>query len=99
MKAQRNRYDKEFKAKIALVALREQQTINEIGASYGVHPGMVSLWKKQAVEELSSVFSDRRENLQKEREEEESLRDRLYQQIGQLKVELDFLKKKTGVTR
>jgi putative transposase len=96
MKTQRKRYSGEFKARIALVALREQQTINEIGSEYAIHPGLVSQWKKQALEEMPTLFNDRREN---NREEEEALRDQLYQQIGQLKVELDFLKRKAGVTR
>src|ERR1700692_2003525 len=98
MMTQRKHYDKEFKAKIAVVALREQQTVNEIASSYGIHPGQVSQWKKQALEQMPSLFVDGRENGHSERKDE-ALRDQLYQQIGQLKVELDFLKKKTGVGR
>jgi len=96
IKTQRNRYSREFKARIALVALREQQTISEIASEYAVHPSLVCQWKKQALEEMPALFNDRRE---KDHQEDEALRDQLYQQIGQLKVELDFLKKKAGVTR
>ncbi|MDQ2731935.1 MAG: transposase, partial [Armatimonadota bacterium] len=88
MKTQRKRYSGEFKARIALVALREQQTINEIASEYAIHPSLVSLWKKQALEEMPALFNDRREN---NHQEDEALRDQLYQQIGQLKVEMDFL--------
>ena len=99
MRIQRGRHTPEFKAKVALIALMEQQPINEIASRYEVHPGQVSQWKKQAKDELPSLFNDRREKDHQNRLEEEALRDQLYQQIGQLKVELDFLKKKTGALR
>lgn len=95
MKARRKRYTSEFKAKVALEAIKGQRTVNEIGTRYGLHPNQVSQWKKQAVEQLSEVFSDGR--ARKEKSEEE-LREQLYQQIGQLKVELDWLKKKSGLS-
>ena len=94
MKARRKRYSAEFKAKVAIEAIKGQRTVNEIGGRYEVHPNMVSQWKKQALEHLSEVFSEVR--VRKERSEEE-LRDQLYQQIGQLKVEVDWLKKKAGL--
>ena len=95
MKARRKRYTSEFKAKVALEAIKGQRTVNEIGARYGLHPNQVSQWKKQALEQLPEVFSDGR--ARKEKSEEE-LREQLYQQIGQLKVELDWLKKKSGLS-
>jgi transposase-like protein len=58
---------------------------------YGVHPTQIAQWKKQALDELPEIFSSRR---QKGEQEEEALKAALYQQIGQLKVELDWLKKK-----
>jgi putative transposase len=73
---------------------KEQRTINEIATHYGVHPNMVTLWKKQAIESLPDVFSTRRE---RDAQGEEALKAELYQQIGQLKVELDWLKKKAGL--
>ena len=93
MPKKRKSYTAEFKARVAIAAIKGQETINEIASRYEVHPNLVSLWKKQAQEDLPGVFSDRRG---RDARDEEQLRDRLYQQIGQLKVELDWLKKKTG---
>lgn len=94
MARQRNHYTAEFKAKVALAAIKGQQTVNEIAATYGVHPNQVLQWKKQALEVLPEVFSARRGRVA---QDDEALRARLYQQIGQLKVELDWLKKKAGL--
>ncbi len=91
MKKQRKTYSTEFKVKIALEAIRGQRTINEIASQYEVHPNQVTQWKKQALEGLPEVFSDRRSRAVAD---EESLKAQLYQQIGQLKVEVDWLKKK-----
>jgi putative transposase len=93
MKSQRKRYSAEFKAKVALEALKGQKTINEIAARFQVHPNQVTQWKKQMLEALPTIFSDHRLREDKEREQLEAT---LYQQIGQLKVELDWLKKKVG---
>jgi putative transposase len=90
----RRRHSSEFKAKVALEALKGQRTVNEIAAACGVHPMQVSQWKKQAVVELAGVFGERRSREARAIEEE---RARLFQQIGQLKVELDWLKKKSGL--
>jgi putative transposase len=89
----RRRHSGEFKAKVALEALKGQRTVNEIAAAYGVHPMQVTLWKKQAMAELPQAMADRRSREARSIEEE---RARLYQQIGQLKVELDWLKKRAG---
>lgn len=93
-KKQRKSYTTAFKVKVALEAIKGQRTINEIATHYGVHPNMVTQWKKQAIESLPDVFSARRE---RDVQEEEALKADLYQQIGQLKVELDWLKKKSGL--
>lgn len=87
----RKRYSPEFKAKIALEALRGLRPVHEIAGKHGVHPNQISKWKKQAVELLPEVFSGQRNR--KEVQDAE-LRDRLYQQIGELQVELEWLKKK-----
>ena len=90
----RRKYSSEFKAKVALEALRNDRSANEIASEYGLHANQLSQWKKQAQEELARVF-DR--GKQSTKEEEEKLKEKLYSQIGQLKVELDWLKKKVGV--
>jgi transposase-like protein len=94
MPKQRKTYSGELKARIALEAIKGQRTINEIAGHYGVHPNQVMQWKKQALAELPHVFSERRTRIS---QEEETLKAQLYQQIGQLKVELDWLKKKAGL--
>lgn len=93
MKTQRKSYSAEFKGKIAVEAIRGFSTINELAAEYGVHPQQISMWKAQLLEAVPGVFSGRADHREKEGE---ALRDKLYQQIGQLKVELDWLKKKVG---
>jgi putative transposase len=93
MKAPRTRYTAEFKAKQALEVVKGQRTLNEIASDAKVHPNVLTGWKKQLLESLPVVFADKRV---KGNREQEALTDQLYQQIGQLKVELDWLKKKVG---
>lgn len=92
MATQRKRYSAELKAKGALEAIKGHKTANEIASEYGVHPTPLAQWKKQALEELPQVFSSRRE---KAEQAEEELKAALYQQIGQLQMELEWLKKKS----
>ena len=89
----RKSYSPEFKAKAALEAIKGLRTINEIAADLGVHPMLLTSWKRQAMEGLPEAFS--RPN-NKAGAEAEALQARLFQEIGQLKVELDWLKKKSG---
>lgn len=89
----RKTFNSEFKAKVAIAALKGQQTINEIAAEFGVHPTQVNTWKKQLLESSVDVFS---KGKQKREEDFERERDQLFNQIGRLKVEVDWLKKKTG---
>lgn len=96
MSTQRKKYSADFKAKAALQALKGQRLVNEIAGELGVHPVQLSQWKKQAVDGLSEVFASARS---KSAEAAEALQARLYQEIGQLKVELDWLKKKSGRAR
>ena len=84
-----------FKAKVVFEVIRGQRTINEIASSYEVHPNLLAQWKKQALDSLPEIFKNGRAKSQKD---EAALRDRLYLQIGQLQVELDWLKKKTDFT-
>ena len=93
MRRKRRNLPGKFKAKVALAALRGDKTLNEVATQYDVSPNQVSTWKKQLLESAKDFFSDRRERSQKDGEE---LTAQLYQQIGQLKVELDWLKKKVG---
>ena len=88
----RKRYDGAFKAKIALLAIKGEQTTAEIASSYSVHPNQITMWKKQALEAMPETFSEKRKKREQDREEVE---DELYRQIGQLKMELDWLKKKS----
>jgi transposase-like protein len=90
----RKRYDASFKARVALEAIRGERTMAEIASAYGVHPNQISKWKKQVLDEVPTIFSGRNEKKETQGQE---LVDRLYQQIGQLKVELDWLKKKAGL--
>lgn len=91
---QRKKYSADFKAKVALEAIKGQRTVNEIASEFGVHPNQVSQWKSQAQSGLSGVFSGA---IIKKSEQDEELKEKLYSQIGQLKVEVDWLKKKTGI--
>jgi putative transposase len=79
-----------FKAKEALEAMRGERTVNEIAADYGVHPVQITQWKRVALDALPDIFSSR---CGAKHKDEETLKAALYQHIGQLKVELDWLKK------
>lgn len=89
----RKRYSSKFKATVAIEAIRGLRTINEIASEHGVHPNQISQWKKKALESLPDLFTS---NHRRSQECEAQLKDRLYHQIGQLQVELERLKKKTG---
>ena len=93
MQNKRRNHSAAFKAKVALAAAKGDKTIAELASEYQVHPNQVTQWKKQLLESLPEIFSRRRRN---EQHEQEELMAQLYQQIGQLKVELDWLKKKPG---
>jgi len=90
----RKRHSAQLKAKVALEAIRGERTVNELASLYQVHPSQIAAWKKRALEGMTDLFADGR---CKGRQDDEVLKAQLYQQIGQLKVELDFLKKKSGL--
>ena len=86
----RRNFSAEIKTRIAVEAIKGQRTIQEIGAHYGVHPNQVTKWKRQALELMPQLFADHR---LRGNETDEALKAELYQQIGKLQVQLDWLKK------
>ena len=95
MSTQRKQYSAEFKARVALEALKGHKTVNELASAYGVHPTQIAHWKHRLQKEMPDIFSARRD---KRERDHEAFQAQLYQQIGQLKVELDWVKKKAGLT-
>lgn len=91
-RARRN-HNSTFKAKVALEALKEQKTLSQLATQYSLHQNQICDWKKVAQERLHELY-DKPGTVQAP--DIESITAPLYQQIGQLKVELDFLKKKSG---
>lgn len=90
----RTKRTSEFKAKVALAAIRGDQTVTELASLYKVHPNQITTWKRQAQDQLVAAFDNKKAKSVKA---DEKLKEELYRQIGQLKVELDWLKKKSGM--
>lgn len=93
MTGKRKRYSADFKAKVALEAIRGEATVAQLTVKYGVHQTMISAWKKQAVDGMSGVFSGKAEAVENARDGEV---EKLHAMIGQLVVERDFLKRASG---
>jgi transposase len=93
MTGKRKRYSAEFKAKVALEAIRGEMTVAQLAARHGVHQTMINAWKKQAVEGMAGVFCGKSEAVETARESEI---DQLHAKIGQLVVERDFLRRASG---
>ncbi|MGI4798487.1 MAG: transposase [Janthinobacterium lividum] len=93
MTGKRKRYSAEFKAKVAMEALRGELTMSQLATKHGVHQTMIGDWKRQAMEGLVSVFSGKVEARESIREEE---LEKLHAKIGQLVVERDILAKVSG---
>ena len=89
----RKRYDKAFKAKVALEAMKGEKTLQELSQLFEVHQNMIALWKRQLIEQAAQVF-EKAGKEKKAADESERKTDLLFQQIGQLQVENEFLKKK-----
>jgi transposase len=90
-KKSRRKFSADFKAKVVLEALKDRSTIEELAHKYELHPTQINTWKREAIANMASIFSgDKTEGT----EGIEQQREKLYAQIGQLKVENDFLKKK-----
>jgi transposase-like protein len=94
MKSMRKHFDSAFKAKVALEAIKGEQTLAEIANHYGVHPTQISQWKKQVLEGLPSLLDTKHKKNKVSESQDES---ELFEEIGRLKVELDWLKKKFGL--
>ena len=93
MAGKRKRYSAEFKAKVALDAIRGELTVAQLAAKHGIHQTMINAWKKQAIEGMAGVFDGKAEAADAARESEI---DQLHAKIGQLVVERDFLRRASG---
>ena len=91
MRKPRRNHSAAFKAKVALEAVKGAHTLNELAGQFEVHPTQIVQWKQRLVAGAGDLFNG---GLERDAAQESQLRDRLYQEIGQLKVELDWLKKK-----
>ena len=94
--AKRKTYPASFKAKVGLEAIRGVKTANEIGQDHGVHPAQVGQWKKAILEQAGTLFETKRG---RQKVDDQAEPERLYSEIGRLKMELDWLKKKSGLSR
>lgn len=88
MKETRRKHSPSFKAKVALESLKGEETVAQIASRFEVHPNLVTKWKKALQDDAASIFG---EDHARKKKEDENLVAQLYQQIGQLKVERDFL--------
>jgi transposase len=92
-KTKRKRYSAEFKAKVALDAIKGEQTLAELAAKYSLHPNMITNWKRQAIDNMAETFSSKTDH--SKGLDEAQLKD-LHAKIGQLTIERDFLAKAFG---
>ena len=89
----RKSFNADFKAKVAIEAIKGHKTVNELASEFDISPSQINTWKKLLLDGASDTFS---RGKQKREAEYEAEKDRLYQQVGKLQVELEWLKKKTG---
>jgi len=88
MKAKRRKFSAAFKARVALAAIQERESLSELSKRFSVHPTVISRWKKEFLERSSEIFETQAPDTEFEKE-----REKLYAKIGQLQVERDWLKK------
>ena len=93
MSNKRKHYNPEFKAKVALAAVKNEETVSELASRFGVHPAMITSWKRALLDGAGDIFDKN----QKAKKQTEKQVDELYQKIGQLQVERDFLSKKLSL--
>ena len=93
MSKERRKHSPSFKAKVAVDAVKGELTVAQLAARYEVHPGQIQAWKKALLGGAANVFDGKQDKRQKS---DDALISRLYQQIGQLKVERDFLAERSG---
>ena len=91
MKKERRKFSSAFKAKVAIEAIKEDKTIQELASKHQVHPSQVTTWKKEFLDNASMVFESKRHEVK-----DESKDKILYSKIGELQIEIDFLKKVLG---
>ena len=94
MGQKRKQHSAEFKAKVALEALKGLKTVTELGSEYAVHPTQISQWKRQLQSGAQELFGQSRS---REASDQEATQAKLYEEIGRLKMELDWIKKTVGV--
>jgi transposase len=92
MKKQRRKFSKDFKLKVVLEALKERQTLSELSQKYELHPNQISTWKQAFLSKADEVFSS--PSTKPAAEQIEAEKEKLYAKIGQLQMEVEFLKKK-----
>lgn len=94
MTTTRKQYSPKFKARVAIEAIRGERTLNQLATQFRVHPVQIAHWRRAALEQLEEIFVDGRKRRPHSSEADQ---DALYEEIGRLKVELDWLKKKAGL--
>ena len=92
-KVTRKRYGSDFKAQVALEAIKGEQTLAELASKHGIHQTMIATWKKQAIEGMAATFSGKQEAAKADNEAELA---KLHEKIGRLVIERDFLAKASG---
>lgn len=96
MSGKRRKHSSEFKARLAMEALKEDRSLSEIGAEYGIHPQLVGQWKQEFIENSGLIFNrkNKEKQMQEQLKEKDQRIEELYKEVGQLTLETNWLKKK-----